>query len=276
MKLMIGEIFQAKNRRPLNEDAISTLMASIEKVGLQYPITVREVDYWFDDEQGEQDGAYVLVAGAHRLEACKRLGMFHIEANVEAWDEKTARMWEIAENLHRADLTVLQRDEHVSEWIRLAENKAIDLSLQLATKGPFKSGEKPHRPESGVRAASRELGIESTDAHRAVKVASLSDEAKEAAREVGLDNNRSALLAVAAAKKEEQADKVRELASRRTSTIDADIKRRAAETAANVIAAYVPFSQIDALKANLYSAGSKTIADALANIVGESMARETV
>lgn len=272
MKLMIGEIFQAKNRRPLNEDAISTLMASIEKVGLQYPITVREVDYWFDDQQGEQDGAYVLVAGAHRLEACKRLGMFHIEANVEAWDEKTARMWEIAENLHRADLTVLQRDEHVSEWIRLAELQ----SSQVATNESKREDGRGHRSESGVRAAARELNIDKDDAHRAVKVASLSDEAKEAAREVGLDNNRSALLAVAAAKKEEQADKVRELASRRTSTIDADIKRRAAEAAANVIAAYVPFSQIDALKANLYSAGSKAIADALANIVGESITRETV
>lgn len=270
MKLMIGEIFQAKNRRPLNEDAISTLMASIEKVGLQYPITVREVDYWFDDEQGEQDGAYVLVAGAHRLEACKRLGMFHIEANVEAWDEKKARMWEIAENLHRADLTVLQRDEHVSEWIQLAEKQSTVVSGQLDPKP------QGGRPEGGIRKAARELNLERKDAERAVKVASLSDEAKEAAREVGLDNNRSALLAVAAAKKEEQADKVRELASRRTSTIDADIKRRAAEAAANVIAAYVPFSQIDALKANLYSAGSKTIADALANIVGESMARETV
>lgn len=274
MKLMIGEIFQAKNRRPLNEDAISTLMASIEKVGLQYPITVREVDYWFDDEQGEQDGAYVLVAGAHRLEACKRLGMFHIEANVEAWDEKTARMWEIAENLHRADLTVLQRDEHVSEWIRLAEKKNTDASHKLSQVATVSKGGRGN--QEGVRAAARELNIDKDDAHRAVKVASLSDEAKEAAREVGLDNNRSALLAVAAAKKEEQADKVRELASRRTSTIDADIKRRAAEAAANVIAAYVPFSQIDALKANLYSAGSKTIADALANIVGESMARETV
>lgn len=32
-----------------------------------------------------------------------------------------ARMWEIAENLHRADLTVLERDEHIAEWVRLSD-----------------------------------------------------------------------------------------------------------------------------------------------------------
>jgi len=34
----------------------------------------------------------------------------------------------------------------------------------------------------GVRKAARDLGIDKDDAHRAVKVASLSDEAKEVAR----------------------------------------------------------------------------------------------
>ncbi|MEL4072846.1 hypothetical protein WKW50_22160 [Ochrobactrum sp. GPK 3] len=53
------------------------------------------------------------------------------------------------------------------------------------------------RPEGGTRAAAREIGISEPDARRAVKVASLSDEAKEAAREVGLDDNRSALLEAA-------------------------------------------------------------------------------
>ena len=70
------------------------------------------------------------------------------------------------------------------------------------------------RPESGVNAAARVLGISKDDAHRAVQVASLSEEAKEAARESGLDNNRSALLTVAKeATPEAQVAKVGEIAA---------------------------------------------------------------
>jgi len=121
-------------------------------------------------------------------------------------------MWEIAENLHRAELTALERSEHVSEWIQLAERKAAQVLLQDATKLSKRGRDGEGRPESGVRAAARELNIESTAAHRAVKVASLSDAAKEAARETGLDDNRSALLDAAAKSEEEQAERIREIA----------------------------------------------------------------
>jgi hypothetical protein len=98
-----------------------------------------------------------------------------------------------AENLHRADLTKLERDEQIAEWIDITEK----VSSQLATKP------QGGRPESGVRAAARDLGVDRDDAHRAVKVASLSDEAKETAREEHPDNNRSALLAASREKSPE-------------------------------------------------------------------------
>jgi hypothetical protein len=72
-----------------------------------------------------------------------------------------------------------------------------------------------HRPEGGISKAARDLGIEETDAKRSVKVASLSDEAKKAARETGLDNNRSALLD--AAGKPTVAEQVAEIHRRHTS-----------------------------------------------------------
>lgn len=53
------------------------------------------------------------------------------------------------------------------------------------------------RPESGISHAARQLGIEETDAKRAVKVASLTPEAQTKAHEVGLDDNRTALLEAA-------------------------------------------------------------------------------
>ena len=57
-------------------------------------------------------------------------------------------LWEISENLHHADLTALQRDTQVARWIELQEQERV-LS-QSATK-------LEGRPESGMRAASREF-----------------------------------------------------------------------------------------------------------------------
>ena len=85
--------------------------------------------------------------------------------------------WEISENLHRAELTALERDNLVAEWAKPQGG----------------------RPESGIRLAARQLPVsgdtEKAREHqiaRALKVASLSPEAQEVAREVGLDDNRSA------------------------------------------------------------------------------------
>jgi hypothetical protein len=74
--------------------------------------------------------------------------------------------------------------------VELVEARAK--ALQVATPS---GGNQPS--EKGIRKASRELGIEQTSVHRAVKVASLSDEAKQVARDTGLDDNRSVLLAAA-------------------------------------------------------------------------------
>src|SRR3954471_13123367 len=48
--------------------------------------------------------------------------------------EPEARLWEIAENLHRADLTVQERSEHVAEWIRLTDEKLAQLG-PVSTRG---------------------------------------------------------------------------------------------------------------------------------------------
>jgi ParB-like chromosome segregation protein Spo0J len=174
--IMIKDIAVAEGRRELNAESVAKLADSIEKAGLRHPVTVRR-----------RNGAYILVAGRHRIEACKQLGLDHISASIATMTEEESRLWEIAENLHRAELTKLERDENLAEWIRITER----VSAQVAAKP------QGGRPEGGIRAASRELGIDEDDGRRAVKVASISDEAKEAARDAGIDDNRSALLAVA-------------------------------------------------------------------------------
>jgi ParB/RepB/Spo0J family partition protein len=188
------------HRCPARED-VERLAASIDRIGLRTPISVR----YMPDRPARcgTDDSYILVTGAHRLAAVTKLGWQKIDCFVVDCDEPQARLWEIAENLHRAELTKLERDEQIAEWIKLTEL----ISSQIATK--LERG----RPESGINAAARELGVDKDDAHRAVKVAALSGEAKHVARELGLDDNRSALLTAAKeATPAAQAAKISELA----------------------------------------------------------------
>ena len=200
--ISLADIIIAGNRRAVSVGAVERLAESIDKVGLKHPISIRFIERFVDPVDGEIQGAYVLVAGRHRLEAHRRLGLTSIDCRIEEGDEDTARMWEIAENLHRAELTKLEHDIQVAEWIRLA-NK---VSGQVDPKP------QGGRPEGGIARATRELGLESSEAKRAVRVDSLTPEAKEAARDVGLDDNRSALLQAAKVEPERQAETIRELA----------------------------------------------------------------
>lgn len=128
-------------------------------------------------------------------------------------DEANARRWEIAENLHRADLTALERDAHVVEWIRLTEQSDLQSRQSDAIEPSKRADKKGHRKESGVRKAAREIGVSEPDARRALKVASLTPEAKATAVEVGLDDNRTALLQAAKAAPEDQPEVLRSIAA---------------------------------------------------------------
>ena len=159
--------------RALDRPTVERLKESISKIGLKTPISVRS------SAQG-----WTLVAGRHRLEACIELGMGEIPVLAERGSELGARLWEIAENLHRAELTALERAEHIDQWIRLrgerdevrrcdrADDKLghvgpvseLDKAAQ-AVRVPARGG---RGREGGVRAAARELGISRTNARRAV------------------------------------------------------------------------------------------------------------
>ena len=130
-------------------------------------------------------------------------------------------MWEISENLHRADLTVLERGEQETEWMALAEAEIPAAQVvQEETRVGYKSP--PVTPESGLSLAARNLPIPgATDdakrkhLDRSVKIASIAPAAKEAAREAGLGDNQSALLAIAKVAPEHQAAKVAEIVKER-------------------------------------------------------------
>lgn len=68
------------------------------------------------------------TAGAHRLEACKRLGWHEIECNVAEIDGPEAELAEIDENLVRHNLN------HVDEGEQLLRRKEIYETLNPETK----------------------------------------------------------------------------------------------------------------------------------------------
>lgn len=258
MHIMLDEIVVSDRHRQVDADAVAKLAKSIKSIGLQYPITVRS-----------KGGVFELVAGRHRVEAHRELGLDRIAANVVRWSDIEARMWEISENLHRAELTVSQRAEQVAEFVRLAkEKRERDREKGVQVAHPA-GGDQPH--DTGTSAAARELGITREEIRRAEKIDAIDPEAKEAAREAGLDDNQSALLRVAARPASEQVAAVHEIAEARRTKVERDVKERAATEVAELIAQFVPADAWDGLKANLYAAGANNIANALTNVTGHSV-----
>ena len=103
-----ADIIVGDRPRALDRESVERLKESISRIGLKTPISVRS------SAQG-----WTVVAGRHRLAACIELGINQIAVVAETGSELEARLWEIAENLHRAELTALERAEHISQWIKL-------------------------------------------------------------------------------------------------------------------------------------------------------------
>jgi hypothetical protein len=175
-------------KRPIDDGTVAALMKSFVQFGQLHPITVR-----IGDARNGNDGEFrsideevsgdvvknvpILVSGRQRLEAMKVLGIETAPVKVLECDEATARMFEISENLDRAELTAMERAAQIGEWVRLCVEKNKKKGGQVAQPG----GSQPN--DQGISAASRELGLERTEVRRAVKIDSMTPEAKKATAE---------------------------------------------------------------------------------------------
>jgi ParB family transcriptional regulator, chromosome partitioning protein len=208
--------------RPYNATAVVELSRSIAAIGLQSAPTVIE-----------RGRGYLLVAGRHRIEALKLLGRETVFARLADMDDLQARMWTISENLHRAELPALHRAEQMAEFVELSRQKrAGEQSAQVAPKPPG-------RPQSGDRLAARELGIPRDEIRRAQAVASLPEETKAAAQDLGLDDNQAALLAAARTEEPEEQIEVLETIAARGRVSDAKPLRNLENIAAGELARWV-------------------------------------
>lgn len=98
----IALVSDGQRLREISEAQVASLMESIADIGLLNPITVYPSEI--------QDGAvavdgFGLIAGAHRLEACRRLGLAEIPAHVVELGELERQIAECDENLCGTKLT---------------------------------------------------------------------------------------------------------------------------------------------------------------------------
>jgi len=115
MKIHVTDVLvDAEKRRKTRPDKVKAIADSIAEIGLLNPITV--------------DPHFNLIAGLHRLEAHKGLGLAEIECTVLDVDPLLAELAQIDENLARADLKKIEED------VALAQRKRVYEKLYPETK----------------------------------------------------------------------------------------------------------------------------------------------
>jgi hypothetical protein len=164
------------------------------------------------------------VRGA--LEALRVIGEERVPVRVADFADIEARLWSISENLHRTELTALQRSEQIAEFAKLTKERLEAQKQAPADQSPAPpdpvqqyvkmGGKMPRadqagisaqvpqkmprgRPEGGDSFAARELGITREEVRRAETIAALPNEVKARAADLGFDDNQSALLEAAKA-----------------------------------------------------------------------------
>ncbi len=179
------------NRRPLNDQKVAELMESIKANGLLNPITI--------------DRNFNLVAGLHRLTACKLLGVQKIECCIIACEDKDhARLAEIDENLIRSELDALERSELWLERDQILERMGLRAKIgdnQFTQKG----GEMISPPPKTTLELAKESGYTERSFQYGKQIAkNIAPEVKELIKGTPVATSTSALLKVARAGSQER------------------------------------------------------------------------
>jgi ParB family transcriptional regulator, chromosome partitioning protein len=123
-QVLLDKIKVKPRRRALDRAKVAAIGDSMNRIGLQTPITVYETDS--DD--------FELGVGLHRYAAAQLLGRTKILCCIVQMDDRSRQLWEIDENLCRAELNELERGEH------LAARKAIYEQLYPETRNVNERG----------------------------------------------------------------------------------------------------------------------------------------
>lgn len=166
--ISVDDIQVGGRHRALSDDAAQKLAASMESIGLRHPISIRIVEEMEID--GEMiNGVPLLVTGRHRLAAARLLGWSHIDCVEVEDDDISAELWEIAENLHRLDLTKEQRDEHIRRYAELLEaRKAVAIQVPQTATPEIGYKKPPPQTKGTARQIADETGLSVDTVRRAL------------------------------------------------------------------------------------------------------------
>lgn len=267
--------------RGLTESTVDALVDSIAEVGLLNPVTVYRKPI---TRSGLTVDGYGLVAGAHRLEACKRLGLAEIEVTIVDLDEPHRVLAECDENLCGTTLTPVERAEFTAkrkwayeklhpETVNGATGNGREKVRQLGEATPDNEI-KRFTADTAAKTGQSERKVQ-RDAERGEKVCI---SVLAMVKGTHLDKGKY-LDQLKDMTPEEQVQRVKEdlarrdpVKDKRKSKIDADVKDRAIMAVAELLAERTRPDELDGLKADLYAAAdARKIADALSSIVGNSL-----
>ena len=130
-KCFVDAVDVGERLRSIDPERVAALAESIDLLGLQQPISV-----WSPD-----DDTLDLVSGLHRLEGVKKLGWEEIDCIFVDMDPLDRQLWEIDENLCRADLTDLQRAQHTAKRAEVIKQKAALINAQVEQKSAGRPSE---------------------------------------------------------------------------------------------------------------------------------------
>jgi ParB-like chromosome segregation protein Spo0J len=268
--LPIESVVLRSDGRAIDADAVAGLAESIAAVGLINPIRVRV----------SGDG-WEVIAGAHRLSACKSLGLVEIAADIADDDDLHAELAMIDENLCRWELSPAERARQT------ARRRAIYQELNPETKrgGDHKSG--PIETESFTEQTARATGRSEQTVYRdASRGDRILGEVIDLVRGTSLDTGtyldklaklpggeqfQAATRDLAHINKRDRESARADAEKAKRNKLQGDVKARAAREVADILAEHIPAEWWDALKSNLYAAGASNIAHELTNITGQSV-----
>lgn len=86
-------------------DKLEGLANSVKELGVIEPVVARP--------HPKKKGVFQLAVGAMRTEASRLAGRKDIPAVIRDLDDRQMRLYGLAENFHRADLTDVEREGHL-------------------------------------------------------------------------------------------------------------------------------------------------------------------
>ncbi len=193
MQLVDVDEIIVKNRKRSLQD-VSELVESIKELGLLNPITLNK--------------DMTLIAGYHRLQACKELNCNKISAVIIDVDEIKSELIEIDENIIRKDLTTLERAEQLKRRKELYEKVNPESSSDyvkaqnLPKRNNFVLGKEQ---KSFTKDTALKTGKSQRSIQQDIQIANnISEEVKAEIKGTEFENKKTALLQIAKAPIEKQ------------------------------------------------------------------------